>query len=204
MRATKHYENFIGGGEGTEFEWDIFGAADTKNPEYQKELERVTKPNDFVFYRDALKLAKKFQPGDPGNPKRAFARDLRIEIIDLLGLTEEKDMDRIKFYTAIGTPLDKWHSIDGFFEIEQENGPPVMITMDATTITEKEKIQRGQEIKADILISDKELDIADEEKLPEKISMFAKEIVNIFKEKQEQTNKKNVPKEKYSSPRRTV
>ncbi|KKS36866.1 MAG: hypothetical protein A3G49_03860 [Candidatus Sungbacteria bacterium RIFCSPLOWO2_12_FULL_41_11] len=204
MRATKHYENFIGGGEGTEFEWDIFGAADTKNPEYQKELERVTKPNDFVFYRDALKLAKKFQPGDPGNPKRAFARDLRIEIIDLLGLTEEKDMDRIKFYTAIGTPLDKWHSIDGFFEIEQEHRPPIMITFDTTTLTAEQKQERGQKIKADILISDKELDISNEKTLPEKTTKLAKEIVNIFKEKQEQTNKKNVPEGKYSPPRRTV
>src|SRR3989344_3568712 len=188
MHERKNYkiENFVGGREGTEFEWDIFGAVDAKNPEYQKELEKVTKPNGFVFFRDALKLVKKFQPGDPKNPERGFARDLRIEIIDQLGLTEEKDMDKVKFYTAIGSPLDKWHSIDGFFEIEETNGQIIRITLDATTIDKEEKIKRGQEIKADIVVGEKWLNLADEEKRPEKINEFAKEIVNIFKAKEEQ------------------
>jgi len=193
MRQEKHvYENFIGGGEGTEFEWDIFGAVDTKNPEYQKELAKVTKQNGFVFEHDALKLVKKFQPEDPRNPERAFARDLRIEIIDQLGLTEEKDMDRVKFYTAIGTPLDKWHGIDGFFEIEEANGQIIRITLDATTIDKEEKNKRGQEIKADIVVGEKWLNLADEEKLPEKIKEFAKEIVNIFKAKEQEMNEKTV------------
>lgn len=190
MRLTKQYENFVGGGEGTDFEWDIFGAVDTKNPEFQKELAKVTKPNEFVFFPDAMKLVKKFQPGDPRNPERALARDLRIEIIDQLGLTEEKDMDKVKFYTAIGTPLDKWHSIDGFFEIELENGITVRITLDATTIDTEKKIKRGQEIKADIIITEKELDLGNEKNLPEKITGIAKDIVEVFKTKQEQNNKK--------------
>ena len=194
MHERKNYkiENFVGGREGTEFEWDIFGAVDAKNPEYQKELEKVTKPNGFVFFRDALKLVKKFQPGDPKNPERGFARDLRIEIIDQLGLTEEKDMDKVKFYTAIGSPLDKWHSIDGFFEIEETNGQIIRITLDATTIDKEEKIKRGQEIKADIVVGEKWLNLADEEKLPEKIKEFAKEIVNIFKAKEQEMNEKTV------------
>ena len=198
MHERKNYkiENFVGGAEGTEFEWDIFGAVDTKNPEYQKELAKVAKPNEFVFFRDAIRLVKKFQPHDPGNPERPFARELRMEIIEQLDLLEEKDMDKVKFYTAIGTPLDKWHSIDGFFEIEQENGPPIMITLEATTITEEEKIKRGQEIKADIVISEKELDLGNEKTLPEKISGVAKEIVEVFKSKQEQNNKTKDSKQK--------
>lgn len=230
MREAKRYENFIGGAEGTEFEWDIFGAVDTKNPEYQKELKKVVKPNGFVFFRDALKLVKKFQPGDPRNPERAFARDLRIEIIDQLGLTEEKDMDRIKFYTAIGTPLDKWHSIDGFFEIdmrfahrghtrterghtqkyieiperEQRNGAPIIITLEASTITQEQKRERGQEIKADIFITDKEIGLENEEELGEKIKSVAKEIVNIFKAKEEQISKKGALEGKYNLPGQTL
>lgn len=194
MGEAKRYENFIGGGEGTEFEWDIFGAVDTNNPEYQKELAKVTKPNGFVFFPDAMKLVKKFQPGDPENPERGFARDLRIEIIDQLGLVEEKDMDRVKFYTAVGslerTPLDHWHSIDGFFEIEMENGPPIIITLDATTIDTEEKIKRGQKVTADIVVGEKWLNLADEKGLPEKTAQLAKEIVNIFRAKKEEINKR--------------
>ena len=206
MHERKNYkiENFVGGREGTEFEWDIFGAVDAKNPEYQKELEKGPKPNGFVFFRDALKLVEKFQPGDPKNPERGFARDLSIEIIDQLGLTEEKDMDKVKFYTAIGSPLDKWHSIDGFFEIEETNGQIIRITLDATTIDKEEKIKRGQEIKADIVVGEKWLNLADEEKLPEKINEFAKEIVNIFKAKEEQTSKNKTPEGKYVPPRPTT
>lgn len=196
MSEAKRYENFIGGREGTEFEWDIFGTANTKNQEYQKEIKKVAKSNGFVFFRDAMKLTKEYQPGDPRNPGRPFARDLRIEVIDQLGLTEEKDMDRIKFYTAIGTPLDRWHGIDGFFEIEQEQGPPILITLDATTITAEEKIRRGQEIKADIVVSEKEVNISDEEKLPEKISGIAEEVIKILEAKREQNKKRENSKQK--------
>lgn len=120
MSERKHlYEPYIGGRDGAEFEWDLFGSVDTKNPKYQAELKKATKPTGFVFYRDALSLAKKFQPGDPKNPERGFARDLRIEILDELGLTDEKNMDRLEFYTAVGSPLDQWHGIDAFFELSK-------------------------------------------------------------------------------------
>ena len=175
---------YIGGREGAEFEWDIFGSVDRNNPAYQKELQKIAKPNGFVFYRDALKLAKNFQPGDPRNPDRGFARDLRIEILDELGLTDEKDMDRLEFFTAVGSPLDKWHGVDGFFELKQKFGASLRVTIDAATVDEHEKIARGQNLKADILISAKELHLDNENKLGEDLKRTAKQIVAVFKSQQ--------------------
>lgn len=185
MPKGKHsYESYIGGREGTEFEWDLFGSVDKNNPQYQAELKKVTKPNGFVFYRDALSLAKKFQSGDPRNPERGFARDLRIEILDELGLTDEKDMDRLEFYTAVGSPFDQWHGIDAFFEFRQKLGSPLRATVDATVVTELEKIARGQDPKADILISEKELHLDDETKLENELKRIAKLVVAVFKSQQ--------------------
>ena len=176
---------YIGGREGAEFEWDIFGSVDRNNPAYQKELKKAMKPNGFVFYRDALNLVKKFQPGDPKNPERGFARDLRIAILDELGLTEEKDMDRLEFYTAVGSPLDHWHGVDSFFELRQKLGSPLRATLDAMMVSEAEKIARGQSVKADILVSEKELHLDDEAKLEEEQKRIAKQIVAIFKSQQQ-------------------
>lgn len=185
MAERKHlHEAYIGGREGAEFEWDLFGSVDRNNPAYERELKKVTKPNGSVFYRDALSLVKKFQPGDPKNPERGFARDLRIEILDELGLTDEKDMDRLEFYTAVGSPFDQWHGVDSFFELRQKLGASLRVTLDAATVSELEKIARGQNPKADILISGKELHLDDEAKLEEEQKRIAKQIVAIFRSQQ--------------------
>ncbi|OHA06626.1 MAG: hypothetical protein A2934_00970 [Candidatus Sungbacteria bacterium RIFCSPLOWO2_01_FULL_47_10] len=180
------HEQYIGGREGVDFEWDIFGSADIKNPEYQKELASMTKPNGFVFFEQAKKLVKKFQSSDPRIPERPFARELRMEIIERLGFVEEKDMDRVKFYSAIGTPLDIWHGIDAFIEVEQEHGAPIVITLDATMLTKEEKRARGQEIKADVLVSKKDVHIEDEDELQSHIEKNADSVYEAYVKKREE------------------
>lgn len=182
MSTGKHsYESYIGGREGAEFEWDLFGSVDTRNSKYDAEVKAVSNPDGFVNFRDAVNLVKKSQPGDPQNPERGFARDLRIEIIDELGLTEEMDMDRLEFYTAVGSPLDQWHGVDSFFELKQNFGEPLRITLNATTVSKLEKVARGQTPKTDILISAKELHLDDEVKLEEDLKRIAKRIVVLLR-----------------------
>ncbi|GEM_PF-902644 len=121
------------------FEWQYIGQIDTKNPEYQKALEdvrhsesRAGMEDGYIRFRKAIDLAKKFQPYDPVNPDKHFARDIRIAVQDLLGLKTEEEMDRVKFYTAVGSPLDKFHSVDAFIEYTDENGETVRATFDLT------------------------------------------------------------------------
>lgn len=140
------------------FEWQYIGEIDTKNPAYQKALsaaidseKKAGMTDDYIRFRKALDLAKKFQPYDPANPDKHFARDIRIELQDLLGLTTEEEMDRVKFYTAVGSPLDKRHSVDAFIEYTDETGETVRATFDLTTNPQK------QAYKTDIVIQMKDL-----------------------------------------------
>ena len=173
------------------FEWQYIGQIDAKNPEYQKALEEVRKSeaqngekNGYVRFRKALDLAKKFQPYDPTNPDKHFARDIRIAVQDLLGLKTEEEMNRVKFYTAVGSPLDKLHSVDAFIEYTDENGEIVRATFDLTVNPNK------QGYKTDIVVQANDLpdpNINEKEYL-DAINEFAKRILPkmIVKKLQEQ------------------
>lgn len=83
--------------------------------------------------KNLLNLVKKSQePGyDPTNPRKGIARDLRIEIIDKLGLTD-KEADQVKFFSATQTPLDII-GIDAFITWQPEPGDQeYYVTFDIT------------------------------------------------------------------------
>lgn len=130
---------------GNLFEDQAIGIVKTQSPEYQKELSRIRQEeaeqgmkNGYIRFRKAVELAKKFQPYDPTNPTKQFAKDLRIEVLDKMierGWIEEteEDQDRVKFYTASGTPLDTLHSADAFVEFQDKAGKLHRVTFDLTT-----------------------------------------------------------------------
>ena len=159
------------------FEEELVGEADIKNPEYQKALKiaqeqeaKTLKKEGYLRFRKALELAKKFQPGDPTNPRRPFGRELRIALQDLLNLKTEEEMDRVKFYTAIGTPLDKIHGVDAFMEYEDLDKKIYRATFDFTTNPQKKVY------KSDIMVLEKELPDSqlDSAGFLEKIEEYAK------------------------------
>lgn len=110
----------------------------------------------YVPYGEAVKIAKDLQREDPTNPKKLFLKDLRLAVIDALGLVDEKETDRVKIYTAVDSPLDYWHGVDMFIEIEDESGKTSkIVTFDASIRDKKiESEKSGEEkaIKADVLI----------------------------------------------------
>src|SRR3989344_1859536 len=126
------------------FEWQYINKVDIQNPKYQKALHQAQEEeskegqeNGYLRFKKSVELVKEFQPFDPLNPDKPFARDIRISLIDLLigkGWIEdtEEDMDRGKFYTAVGTPLDKFHSADAFIEYQDKNGKTYRVTIDLT------------------------------------------------------------------------
>lgn len=96
-------------------ERDFIGAVDVRNSAYVDAWNAAKRPNGYVPFRAALRLAKQFQPWDPANPQKDFSRDVRLEIIEQFDL-DEAASDRVKCYTAVGTPLDILHGVDGFIE----------------------------------------------------------------------------------------
>ena len=134
------------------FEWQFIGQVDTKNPEYQKALWEAQNEEDKEGLKDGYIRFKKFQPYDPTNPDKPFARDIRIALQELLKLTSDEEMDKVKFYTASGTPLDKFHGVDAFIEYEENpQEDPYRATFDFTMNPQK------QAYKGDIVVIGKDL-----------------------------------------------
>lgn len=126
-------------------ERDFIGEVDVRNPAYLAAVASAQRPDGYVPFRAALRLAKQHQPWDPTQPEKEFSRDLRLEIIDRLDLDVEA-YDRVKCYTAVGTPFDVLHGIDGFIEIED----PATRTVRRITFDLSLRDKGGQ--KADLLI----------------------------------------------------
>lgn len=134
---------------GRDFEKDLVGAIDTKNPAYAARLKQLQalavnrgwQPNqaDALPFEDAMKLTKEFQPWpDSEDPQKAFAKDLRLAVADALKLNNEQDLSRLKFYTAVDGSLDA-HHIDFFVILASTAGREEYVAFDITKNPEKDR-----------------------------------------------------------------
>lgn len=156
----------------------LLDEVDIRDPRYEKALrERISigPRGRYVNYKDAMELTKAFQPADPTNPKKDFLRELRLAVIDELGLNAGAE-ERVKAYTAVGTPLDKLHGVDGFMTIKTEDGAEVAVTFDVTL---RDKAYK----KADLVIGEPPNPHEDEEGYLKLIEEYAAQIADKFKQK---------------------
>ncbi len=164
---------------GRMFERDFIGVVDVERPEYQAAYRAAVDEGGYASYEHALRLAKRFQPYDPTNPTRPFAMDIRLELIDLLGIPPDQ-YDRVKFFTAVHTPFDHKHGVDGFLEVEDPKTRMVQrVTFDLS-------LNRRKERKADILV--RELPAPDDPDPSEanrylaEVEAYAQEAARILKQ----------------------
>ena len=108
----------------------------------------------YVSYKNSLKLAKEHQPWeDPTKPSPLFAKKLRNAVLAAMPLLPQSLHENLKFFTSVGSPLDRYHGIDAFLEFEVMGKDPVRITLDIT-------MQPGKDTwKTDILFSVGRIDI---------------------------------------------
>lgn len=158
---------------------------------YLKELKRVANERGYVSWENSFKLVRKFSPYNPTHPhQKPFLSDLRIALIDELGITAEKDMDRVKIYTAVGSPLDFWHGTDLVIEVEDGNGRTSKIigfdVFDAHEGSEiAEKRKHVHDKKADIVIFMKDVpDAEDGKEYIAKMGEIAKKAAEVLKTKE--------------------
>ncbi len=78
----------------------------------------------YVPFRQAMEEVKKLQPWDPSDPELPTANDLHASIATELRLD---DWSELKLFTAVGSPLDQFHSIDAFVEFRGK-----VVTIDLT------------------------------------------------------------------------
>ncbi len=155
---------------GREFEADMLGEIDIFDPKFQRALKEIVERvgKRYVPYKDALDLARQFQSGDPKNPKKDFLRELRLAVAKRLGYETDEQLDRIGAYTALKSPLDVFHGVDGFIEVKEPNRPAEVVTLDLSL--NPDKIAKGA--KADIVVGD--LPDADEDE-----AAYLKELASL-------------------------
>ncbi|HRY52648.1 MAG TPA: hypothetical protein P5089_02220 [Candidatus Portnoybacteria bacterium] len=180
---------------GPEYEFDLLGEIKTEDSAYKKELAMLQekakargyqpKQANSLPFREAVELTKKFQPGDPTNPQKDFAREMRLALAERLGLESDAEMNRLKFYTSVGGPLDA-HGIDGFFVFsyvdKEGRTKECAVSFDVTKNPNKDEAA-----KADLLIGGDVPDPSDadfsEDEYLKKIEEYAKRGSAIFQEK---------------------
>jgi hypothetical protein len=67
----------------------------------------------YVPYREAMDRVKQFQPWNPADPPSRALNDLHALVCEELGA---RAYSEVKCYTAVGSPLDRFHGVDSFIE----------------------------------------------------------------------------------------
>ncbi len=98
------------------------------------------------------------QPWNPSDPTVKVANELHFQVASAMGL---EDVNELKLYTALNSPLDYHFGIDAFFEIDGET-----FTLDFSVNPHKE------EAKADMVLH--ELDVLTEKGMEEAAATIAK------------------------------
>ena len=140
------------------FEIDFIGEVPTRTQGYREALHRLAKSEDIERARSQghdipyvrppvalTELVYPFQPYPPTNPTKPFARDLRLEVAEQLGLPIEA-WDHVHFYTAVGTPIDRYLGVDAFIEVHDPT------TKTFRRITFDLSLGKREAPKADILV----------------------------------------------------
>lgn len=177
-------EIYTGGQHERDYLWEI----NYHDPKFIAEVEKRKQPSKnpafeyFMSFRDALELAKKFQPidktdpkkrrVDPTNPQAPLLRDLRVELIDQMGLSYEQ-ADQLKLYTSVGSPLDWLHGTDAFIDYNDK-----IITLDLTLKPTAEGKKADVIITGDLPAPD---DPETEDEYLDKIEEIAKSVRTVIK-----------------------
>ncbi len=138
-------------------EGDIFGEFPT-DAEFMARWKALADGSGYLSRKKAMDLVRESassaagggggEGGDDGSTTE-FMRDLRLEVIDLLGIPSS-EYEQVHVYTAVGTPLDRIHGVDAWVEYTDPHGHRVEVTLDATL--NPSKLKGGY--KADVMVGD--------------------------------------------------
>ncbi len=136
-------------GKGKSAERGAMGVVDLPSEKFlPREITDSEREGRYVSFRDSLKLAKEHQPWEnPTKPSPLFASKLRGAVLAAMPLLPQSLHENLKFFTSVGSPLDRYHGIDAFLEFEVMGKDPIRVTLDIT-------MRPGKDIwKTDILFS---------------------------------------------------
>ncbi len=100
---------------------------------FEQEVLAICQVNwdgSYVPFQNALMLVRENQPWDPRDPSTRAGEDLHCQVALALGL---EDFSELSFLSALGSPLDFFHGVDGLFEWQGR-----VVTVDLTTNPHKD------------------------------------------------------------------
>ncbi len=130
-----------------------------------------------LSFERAVAFAKNFQPSeDPTCPSTKVARDLLDFVAEEMGVDPEgDDALELKFYTAVGSPLDFYHRTDAFVEYKGER-----VKIDVT----RDPSKRFEDSSADRIIMEELPDYGVKEERAEyekELKKYAQAIAGVLK-----------------------
>jgi len=176
---------FRGGGDtGRTFESRLFGTA-SLNPQFLLDLDKIPKNHKGRFddrrpeierqVFDAFKRNYLGAQGGAGTNERgetSLSTDLRVAVEDALGFDDENE--RLKFYTAVNTPIDHDFGTDAFFELtDPESGVTARVKLDAT-------LAKKDNPKADVIIGELPDAVQEEDEYTAKMDDIGAEIASML------------------------
>ncbi len=187
MESEKSYS-------GHDYEFDLVGKIDTADPSYLESLKDFQKqarsrwnpaygPNSLPL-KEAVEITKEYQPWDPTNPNKEFAKELRLALAEKLRLKTDEDLERIKFFTAVGGPLDA-HGIDCFITYKAKTGrggKEYIVSYDVTKNPDKE-ILKGADLFIEGDVPDPSDSDFDEAKYLKVVDDYAQKSLSILRAK---------------------
>jgi hypothetical protein len=122
----------------------------TVDPQFLLELDKLPRGTRTRFRSDddVYELYKKYFLDDPTNPPKEHAQNLRIAVIDALGLQPE-EYDRVTLYSTVdNNVIDHGFGTDAFIEFKDpKTGKVRRVTIDLS-------LREKEQLKADVLIGE--------------------------------------------------
>ena len=126
---------------------------------------------EYIPFRQAMVVLKSMQPFDPTDPTPDFANTVHYYIYEGLGV----DAEGVKFYTAVRSPLDRFHGVDAWFEVGDK-----VVTLDVTMNQNKDD---GYKADVTFVVPNGGLDRkVDKEQFIEYSQKLAEEVLRLIKE----------------------
>jgi len=185
---------------GKEYERDLVDVINVNDQKYQekhmqlqeraKERGIILEKADYLPLEDSIKLAMEFQPADPTNPRKPFAKEFLLACREKLELdsANEEDLDRLKFYTAVDSPADIYHGRDAFFIFEDSDKKTYEIGIQVSK--NPEKLNRS-----DVLIEEDVPDPSDDDfniKIMAVSEKYADKFLSVLEKKKKEGKTINI------------
>ncbi len=164
---------------GQECEQALLGRCNIKRTEKVPVPINTTAKTYQMAKDEIFEFTKKHQPAEDEHDQENVSREIEQMIKEKIDKSDLPKPVAIKFYTAIGTPLDYQYGIDGWVEILKENGKKELITFDLKTGN-----YVNSSIEADIMLK---LDLKEDGFTPKEtlneLFKFTNEVVDVYRER---------------------